>query len=83
MLSVDKDNNVLDDKKEAAVTTPFLYKKLFTTENFTTSDELQTNVLRILQQVRRLLKILMRFTNILRRLQQMRRLTKVLKTWNI
>ena len=38
MLSVDKDTNVLDDKKEAVVTTPLPEKKLFTTENVTTSD---------------------------------------------
>ena len=39
MSSVDKDTNVLDDKKEAVVTTPLSEKKLFTTENVTTSDE--------------------------------------------
>ena len=39
MQSVDKDNNVLDDKKEAVVTTPFSEKKLFTNEKATTSDE--------------------------------------------
>ena len=37
------------------------------------------NVLRSLQQVRRLLKVLVRFTNLLLILQQMRMLTKVLK----
>ena len=39
MSSVDKYNNVLDDKKEALATTPFLEKKLLTTEKVTTSDE--------------------------------------------
>ena len=39
MLSVEKDSNVLDDKKEAVVTTPFSEKKLFTNEKATTSDE--------------------------------------------
>ena len=32
MSSVDKDTNVLDDKKEAVVTTPLSDKKLLTTE---------------------------------------------------
>ena len=32
---VDKDSNVLDDNKEAVVTTPFLEKKSFTTEKVT------------------------------------------------
>ena len=36
---VDKDTNVLDDKKEAVVTTSFLEKKLLTAEKVTTSDE--------------------------------------------
>ena len=31
MSLVDKDSNVLDDKKEAVVTTPLLEKKLLTT----------------------------------------------------
>ena len=39
MSSVDKNINILDDKKEAVVTTPFLEKKLLTTKNITTSDE--------------------------------------------
>ena len=39
MLSVEKDTNALDDKKEAVITTPFLEKKLLTTEKVTTSDE--------------------------------------------
>ena len=39
MLSVDKDTNVLDDKKEAVVTMPLSEKKLLTTEKVTTSDE--------------------------------------------
>ena len=39
MSLVDKDTNVLDDKKEAVVTTPLSEKKLLTTENFTTIDE--------------------------------------------
>ena len=41
MLSVDKDTNVLDDKKGEVVTTPLSENKLFTTENFTTSDEVR------------------------------------------
>ena len=81
MSSVDKDTNVLDDKKEAVFTTPLLENKLLTTEKVTTSDE--AKVLRRLQHVMRLLKALTRFTNVLRRLQQMRRSTKVLKNWNI
>ena len=39
MLSVDKDTNILDDKKEAVVTTPLSEKELLTTEKFTTNDE--------------------------------------------
>ena len=39
MLSVDKDTKNLDDKKETVVTTPFLGKKLFTTEKVTISKE--------------------------------------------
>ena len=39
MSSVDKDSNILDDKKEAVVTTPFSEKKSLTTEIVTTSDE--------------------------------------------
>ena len=39
MSSVDKYTNVLDDKKQAVVTTPLSEKKLFTTEKVTTSDE--------------------------------------------
>ena len=39
MLSVDKYTNVLDDKKEAVVTTPFPEKKLLTTEKVTTHQE--------------------------------------------
>ena len=39
MLSVDKDSNVLYDKKEAVFTTPLSEKKLLTTEKVTTSDE--------------------------------------------
>ena len=41
MLSVDKDTNIFDDKKEAVVTTPLLEKRLSTTEKVTTSDEVQ------------------------------------------
>ena len=40
MSLVDKGCNVLYDKKETVVTTPFLKKKLLTTEKVTTSDEL-------------------------------------------
>ena len=64
------------------VTTPLLEKKLLKTENLTTSDDVQ-NVLRRLQQARRVLKVLTRFTNVLRILKQTGRLTKVLKKWNI
>ena len=39
MLSVDKYTNVLDDKKVAVVMTPWLEKKLLTTENVITRDE--------------------------------------------
>ena len=39
MLSVDKDTNVLDDKKEVVVMTPLLEKKLLTTENVITRNE--------------------------------------------
>ena len=39
MSSVDKDSNVLDDKKEAVVMTPSSEKKSLTTERITTSDE--------------------------------------------
>ena len=38
-MLVDKDGNVLDDKKEAVVTKLFLEKKLSTTKKITTSDE--------------------------------------------
>ena len=38
MLLVDKDSNILYDKKEAVVTTPLLDKKLLTNEKVTTSD---------------------------------------------
>ena len=39
MLQVDKETNVLDDKKQAVVTTPLSEKKLLTTGKVTTSDE--------------------------------------------
>ena len=39
MLLIDKDTNILDDKKEAVVTTPLLQNKLLTTERVPTSDE--------------------------------------------
>ena len=39
MPSFEKYSNVLDDKKDVVVTTPFLDKKLLTTEKVTTSDE--------------------------------------------
>ena len=39
MCTVDKNTNVLDDKKEAAVTMPLFENKLVTTEKVTTSDE--------------------------------------------
>ena len=41
MSSVEKDTNVLDDKKEAVVTAPLSEKKVLTTEKVTTSDEVQ------------------------------------------
>ena len=41
ILSVDKDTNVLYDRKESVVTTPLSENKLLTTETFTTSDEVQ------------------------------------------
>ena len=53
-----------------------------TNEKVTTSDEVK-NALRILKQVRRLLKVLTIYKDVLRRLQLMRRLTKVLKDCNI
>ena len=62
--------------------TLLLEKKLLTTEKVPTSDEV-SNVPRILQQVSRLLKALIRFKNVLRILQQMRRLIKVPKNWKI
>ena len=39
MSSVEKDSNLLDDRKDAVVTTSLSEKKLFATEKFTTSDE--------------------------------------------
>ena len=39
MLVVDKDSNVLGDKKEAVVATPFSEKKLSITEKVTTGYE--------------------------------------------
>ena len=39
MSQVDKETNVLNDKKYAVVTTPLSEKKLLTTENVTTSYE--------------------------------------------
>ena len=44
MYLVDKYSNVLDDKKEAVVTTPFPEKILSTTEKFTTSDEVHKRI---------------------------------------
>ena len=41
MSLVDKDSNVLDNNKEAVVTTPLPEKKLLTTEKVKTSDEVQ------------------------------------------
>ena len=41
MQLVDKDTNVLDDKKEAVVTMPLSEKKLLTTERVTKRDEVQ------------------------------------------
>ena len=39
MQLVDKNTNVLDDKKEAVVPTPLLEKKVLTTDKVTTSDD--------------------------------------------
>ena len=39
MLLVDRNMNVLDNKKESVVTTPFLEKKVLTAEKVTTCDE--------------------------------------------
>ena len=39
MLSVDKVNKNLDDKKKEVVTTPLSEKKLWTTDKVTTSEE--------------------------------------------
>ena len=39
MSLVDKGTKKLDDKKEAVIKTPFLEKKLLTTEKVTTSEE--------------------------------------------
>ena len=39
MLSVEKVSNALDNKKNAAVTTPLSEKKVLKTEKVTTSDE--------------------------------------------
>ena len=39
MSSVDKDTNVLDNKKEAVVPTPLTEKKVLTNEKVATSDE--------------------------------------------
>ena len=44
MLLVDKDSNILDDKKEAVVTTPFSEKKLLTAGKVTTSDEVHKRI---------------------------------------
>ena len=40
-MSVDKYTNVLDDEKEAVVTTPLSEKESLTTEKVTTSHEVQ------------------------------------------
>ena len=69
MSLVYRDTNVLDDKKEAVVTTSFLKKKVLTTEKVTTSDDVQKRTEKI-KKVRRLFKVLMRFTNVLRRLKK-------------
>ena len=65
MSLVDKDSTVLDDKKEAVVTTPLSENKLLTTEKVTTSDEVHKRTEKF-TTMRRLLKELMRFTNVLR-----------------
>ena len=60
----------------------------FRTRNYWKLKRLQQmmrckNVLRILKQMRRLLKVLMNFKNVLSILQQMMRLINILKTWKI
>ena len=47
MSLVDTDSNVLDDNKEAGVTTPLSEKKLLTTEKVTTSDEVHKSIEKI------------------------------------
>ena len=47
MLSVDKDTNILDDKKEALVMTTFTEKKLLTTEKVKTSDKVHKRIEKI------------------------------------
>ena len=47
MLLVDKDTNVLDDKKEAVVMTQLSEKKSLTTEKVTTSDEVHKRTQKI------------------------------------
>ena len=47
MLLVDKDTNVLDDKREAVVKTPLSEKKLLTTEKVSASDEVQKHTEKI------------------------------------
>ena len=44
MLSVEKDINSLDDKKEAVVTTPLSENKSLTTEKSTTTDEVHKRI---------------------------------------
>ena len=44
MSSVEKDSNVLDDKKETVVTTLLSEKKSLKTEKVTTSDELHKRI---------------------------------------
>ena len=48
MMSVDKDTDILNDKKEAVVTTPVSEKKVLTTEKVTTSDEFHKHTEKII-----------------------------------
>ena len=82
MLSVNKYINVLEDKKEAVVTTPLSKKKLLTTETVTTSDEVHNRTEKFTtseQAVKGNNEVHKLTDNIIK----MRILTKVLKNWKI
>ena len=82
MLSVDKYTNILDYKKKAVVTTPFLEKKSSTTEMFTTSDGFQkcTEKITTREEVFKGTNEVHKCTE---KITKMRRLEKVLKNWKI